>query len=702
MYAFGAFELDPHSHELRRGGVRIKIQDQPFLILVKLLERPGALVTRDELRSALWNGDTFVDFDTGLNSAVKRLREALGDSAEVPKYIETVPKRGYRFIATVESASPQDSQENRKARTDSRMRWAGVAVVVVAAAMVAVFIYLRKTERPSGTTISEIVPLTGMTESEVWPAFSPDGNQVAYIVSGKEIEKSGVFVKVMGGERPLHLTTNPDDCCPVWSPDGRSIAFVRGSTAEFTIYVLPALGGTPRKVFEERSEYRGEHIDMPPVFSWSPDGNHLALSLPSGPKKQPKIALVSLVDSSTRVITSPPPEYSDWLPSISPDGNFIAFRRSSGLGGIDDLYVMPSGGGEARRLTYDNRPIWTTIAWTPDSREIIFASARGGLVTLWRIEASGGEARRVEGVGAPVLSPAVSLKGQRLAYTSYVSGSSLWLLRLGDDKRSAGTPQMLLSSKNQLSLPYFSADGRKIVFESIRTGYEEIWTMNVDGSSEAQLTHLNGNAGTPRWSHDGRFVAFDYRPKEHSEIYQIDGAGGTARLVPTVSGADNVVPRWSHDDKWIYFASSRGNEPTQVWKVPAAGGAAIQLTKNGGVGPVESTDGFVYYSRSLDSDEILRIPAEGGEETPVMTGYGLDGCCGWALMPTGVYFIGGSAGEAKGRQLKFFDFRTKKASSLMVFQKNVIDLAVSPDGKSLVYSEMDQEDNTIMLVNGFR
>jgi DNA-binding winged helix-turn-helix (wHTH) protein len=119
MYAFGAFELDPLSHELRRGGVRIKVQDQPFTILVKLLERPGQLVTREELRSALWTGDTFVDFDTSLNSAIKRLREALGDSAEAPAFIETLPKLGYRFVGRVEIRSPAPLRAPDRAESHS-------------------------------------------------------------------------------------------------------------------------------------------------------------------------------------------------------------------------------------------------------------------------------------------------------------------------------------------------------------------------------------------------------------------------------------------------------------------------------------------------------------------------------------------------------------------------------------------------------
>jgi hypothetical protein len=117
----------------------------------------------------------------------------------------------------------------------------------------------------------------------------------------------------------------------------------------------------------------------------------------------------------------------------------------------------------------------------------------------------------------------------------------------------------------------------------------------------------------PRWSNDGRSVAFDYRPDQHSEIYRVDVSGGPPRFIPTIPGADNVVPSWSRDGKWIYFSSNRGNEPNQIWKVPDAGGTPIQLTRAGGTSPNESADGFVYYSKTFRSDEIWKIPAGGGE-----------------------------------------------------------------------------------------
>jgi DNA-binding winged helix-turn-helix (wHTH) protein len=174
MYAFGAFELDPLSHELRRGGVRIKVQDQPFTVLVKLLERPGQLVTREELRSALWTGDTFVDFDTSLNSAIKRLREALGDSAEAPAFIETLPKLGYRFVAPVEVRSPaplrapdkaeSQSQPDKDGRRVSWPLWA-VAAAVLLAGVTVLFFYARSRVAAPALAM-EVVPLTGIDQTE--------------------------------------------------------------------------------------------------------------------------------------------------------------------------------------------------------------------------------------------------------------------------------------------------------------------------------------------------------------------------------------------------------------------------------------------------------------------------------------------------------------------------------------------------------
>jgi Tol biopolymer transport system component len=361
--------------------------------------------------------------------------------------------------------------------------------------------------------------------------------------------------------------------------------------------------------------------------------------------------------------------------------------------------VVAATGGEPKRLTFDKSDIDGAPSWTPDSREIIFPSSRRGLSALWRIAASGGVPKRVGGVGTSAFEPAVALKTQRLAYRSGLVRRNLWMVPLRDTKHAARTPQLLLATKGETTLSHFSPDGRKIVFESTQSGYDEIWTVNSDGSNPAQLTFLNGMSGTPRWSSDGRFVAFDYRPADHSEIYLVEVSGGPPHILSTVRGADNTVPSWFRDGKWLYFSSNRGNEPTQVWKVPyPAGGAAVQLTKNGGVGPVESTDGFVYYARTMETDEIWKIPADGGEETLVMKGTGFGCWCSWALSPGGIYFINR---EGK-RVLFFYEFATRKTFPLISLGEIGAFPALAPDAKSIVFSQLDQADQTIMLVNHFR
>ena len=145
IYRFGDFEFDPRSGELRKQGHKVKLREQPSQILMLLLGRPGDLVTREEARQALWPGDTFVDFDVGLNTAIKRLRDALDDSAEAPRFVETLPRRGYRFIASVESPAlppPPPTAPEVRPRPGRRFRFARMAPPLTALAAVLVALVL--------------------------------------------------------------------------------------------------------------------------------------------------------------------------------------------------------------------------------------------------------------------------------------------------------------------------------------------------------------------------------------------------------------------------------------------------------------------------------------------------------------------------------------------------------------------------------
>src|SRR5215469_11784957 len=230
----------------------------------------------------------------------------------------------------------------------------------------------------------------------------------------------------------------------------------------------------------------------------------------------------------------------DCSPAFSPDGGTVAFVRGITPGVVSDVYVVPTSGGEPRRVTQDNTWIMGAPAWTPDGRDIVFSSTRAGLASLWRVSASGGTPRPVVGVGLNASYPSVSRKDHQLVYQQRNFKNNVWLLDLSDEKTRRGPPSIVISDKGpELARPHFSPDGKRMACESDRLGYAELWTCDSDGSNCSQLTSLHGTAGAATWSPDGRQIAFEFRPKQHSEVYVAEVGGGQPRLLETFQGSDN-------------------------------------------------------------------------------------------------------------------------------------------------------------------
>jgi DNA-binding winged helix-turn-helix (wHTH) protein len=203
IFRFGVFEMDLGQRELRRNGLKVKLQDQPFQLLMVLLERPGELVTREQLRGRLWPADTFVDFDHSLNAAIRRVRDALGDDPDNPHFIETVPRHGYRFLAEVSEpgsglpkiASPSHSLPRR-----------AILILLALLAVLGFGAMHYMIRRPSSSLFMRTVPLTTSKGAEGQPAFSRDGEQVAFIWDGDTAKGTDVYLKRIGTDRPLQLT----------------------------------------------------------------------------------------------------------------------------------------------------------------------------------------------------------------------------------------------------------------------------------------------------------------------------------------------------------------------------------------------------------------------------------------------------------------------------------------------------------------
>src|SRR5262245_1849997 len=441
----------------------------------------------------------------------------------------------------------------------------------------------------------KVVPLTGLPSA--WnAAFSPDGKHVAFLWNseGKWPNDQDVYVKLVDGGTPTRLTFKPaTDASPVWSPDGNFIAFTRYSDAERAIFTIPASGGPERKLFS--TQLVSPTWGPAGIIAWSRD-NFIVYSNAGTTNRSAGLYRLSVDKLETKQLTMPPEGwFGDQQPAISPDGKTLAFVRMSGEL-VDDVYVMPAAGGEPTRLTFDNATIHG-LAWMPDGRSIVFSSGRsGGLNMLWRISSNGGKPEPLGVGGDQAYFPAISDQGQHLAYVSGQRATSFLRVELPNSPSKTSLQTKILSSTSEEYLPQISTDGKRIVFVSRRSGIDEIWACDSDGSKLRQLTGLGRPlTGTPRWSPDGEYIAFDARLEEQSDIYVITAGGGQPQRV-TKETASDEVPSWSRDGKWIYFASNRSGA-YQVWKTPAEGGESVQVTKAGGFAAFESPDGKdVYYS----------------------------------------------------------------------------------------------------------
>jgi Tol biopolymer transport system component/DNA-binding winged helix-turn-helix (wHTH) protein len=698
---FGVFELDLRAGVLRQEGRQVNLQEQPFRVLALLLERSGEVVTREELRQMLWPADTFVDFDHGLNSAVARLRETLKDSASSPRFIETVAKRGYRFIATLNGAAAVSVPIAGAAVLDKTPRenlsWGKLSTGAVALSVllctISLWAFYRKNPDARLTSL-EVVPLVGLRGFQVTPAFSPEGGRVAFRQSDGA-HNTGIYMALVGGDNSIQLTSDPGDCCPTWSPDGRQIAFARYSDKTFSIFVVASLGGTEHRV------YRGP-ASMGGGLSWSPDGKVLAFpDARESDAPRSWISLLSLADESARPLTSPPGGSLDGEPAFSPDGSQVAFVRSTIAGVSNDLYVVPAIGGKATRLTFDHRPIKGPPAWTADGRELVFPSTRGGPLSLWRISASGGEPRPVAGPIGEGGWPSIPRQGDQLVYEQVIAKFNIWRLDLKNQRHIQKPPSLFVSEKGNKMRPDLSPDGEKIAFESDRLGFWDIWTCATDGSGCEQVTSLHGTAGRARWSPNSRYIAFEFHPNELSEIYVVEVSGGIPRILPTIPGADNLSPSWSRDGQWIYFASKRGSEPFQIWKVSVRGGPPVKLTKNGGISPTESLDGrFLYYSK-YEVGGVWKMPLQGGNETQVIEEVSGGSWPNWALTPDGIYFL--RFDKSPHVTLQFFEFASHNTIPIWTLEKEAgWGLGMSHDAKSIVYIQNEFAESNIMLVKNFK
>ena len=731
MLRFGAFELDLRAQELRKSGVRLHLAKQPFLILSLLAERPGTVITRHELRNILWDENTHVDFDRCLNTAVNRLREVLNDSAETPRFIETLPRQGYRLLVPVErSVKPVSEEPAREPvpaersleqdaeatalepvpasafpswKTYFRASWMLAFLVAGAALVGGVWLAFRGDRSvPLGQPA-----LTTMVDdgTALTPSLSPDGKRIAFAWRPAGRPDYDIYMQEIGGGKPKQVSAGPTgDFSPSFSADGLHIAFYRRAGDGIALYAssvdegrLRRLGGLnvgpPATTFDE-----GETVSVEPV-SWHPNGKYLAYVDRVSPAHPASIFQLSMESRAQEQVTFSVANERDGFPVFSPDGRWLAFARSGGKG--DEIWLLPLPGGDLRRVVSENAPIHG-LAWTGNSRSIVFSSNRAGQSQLWTIPLAGGNAQRVEQVREPAILPSLASGAAGLAFVRLRQQPKVHLLTLG----GAAQPKMLdiLPDPAGISNVRFSPDGTRIAFSADIQGHREIWVSDSDGGHPRSLTSLGVISGSPHWSPDGKWLAFDSQARGNWDVYVISGEGGQPMRLTTHTG-DDVRPSWSADGSSIYFGSDRSGT-MQIWSIPSAGGTPRQLTTKGGYEAAESSGMPCLFYIRKGVTGLWRACRDGAEQA-VIENLPWKHSRNWVVTSSGVYFLARQGTETMERSsilklLRFPSFDSVEVSSLGKARIEDSGISLAAGGKRLAYVQRKYSGAAIVIVPGYR
>ncbi len=600
---FGIFEVDLQAGELRKQGYKVKLQEQPFQVLVMLFERPGEVVTREELQKKLWPADTFVDFERGLNRAINKLREALGDDADSPRFIETLPRRGYRFVAPVETAGAREGEtagrnrltlvppdfphevENTVSTAAAPRRqvlpWAAAGIIAV----IAVFGYWKPWRAPpivADRSFSQFDLDLG-PEPFSQPAISPDGRRIVFVSNG------ALAIRRLDQTKSIRLAGTEGAFLPFFSPNGQWVAFF----AARKLRKVAIEGGAPIALCDAAGPGGG---------SWGDDDNIVAaLDATRGLSRVPAAGGVPqpLTDSKS----DPSAGLMHGWPQVLPGGKGILFAATN-ASGLGSLRVLGAKDGKLKTIV-ENSTGGRFLAsgyLVYHQRETLFAAP----MDAGRLELKG---------------PAVPLVYEVPDSGDFdLSNSGTLVYRRGPARISLpswlysfGKIEPALAKPGNYSSPRLSPDGTRLALSVIQEGKQSLWVYDLKRETWNRLTSEDEPEWLPTWTPDGEFIAF--RSGNTLAWTQSDGSGKVERL----SGVSRNAGPWSFstDGKWLAFWPLQPG--SDLWIVPAErtpgvlrlGQPQLLLQQAGSKGaPAISPDGrwLAYSSAASGRFEVYVMP----------------------------------------------------------------------------------------------
>jgi DNA-binding winged helix-turn-helix (wHTH) protein/Tol biopolymer transport system component len=587
---FGVFELDRRSGELRKTGLKIRLPEQSFQILSMMLAHPGEVVTREEIQKKLWPDDVVIEFEHGINAAVKRVREALGDDADNPRFVETLPRRGYRFIAPVDGAAvtpapqsrdlgPEGSPiERRQSDSDKSnlrpRRWIAVAAIAAVILLGVLAFMLRRPLPPPRVSSYKKLTSDGLPKGDV---LETDGARIYF----SEITSKGQVLAAVStaGGQPTTITTplkvpNLEGI----SPDGSELLVKEGSTVPGSFYVVSTLDGTTSRLGNTLGWFADWLADGRIIYEGK-DGIYTVKRDGGGAKK---------------LVTKD----GNW-PRGSPDGRLVRFSA-------DGIWEVGSDGRGLHPL-FPGSTAECCGNWTPDQKYFIYQSRRDGEDGIWAVREKGDFFRTVSHAPVQLAAGLIDLSGP----ISSKDGKKLFALG------TLGRPATLRYDSKQGQFVPFLSGVSSIWMEFSRDGqwltYADddgiLWQSKADGSSRLQLTFPPMQVWAPRWSPDGkRITFFNNTGGDLQQAYVVPAGGGLSEQVAP-ERHNQSDPTWSPDGNSIAFSHNGWNDEDAT-----APGIYILDLKTHQVSKIPGSEKFHSARWSPDGRYICALTLDSGNQ----------------------------------------------------------------------------------------
>ena len=571
----GEFEVDLRCGEVRRNGDKIKLQERPFQILAALVERPGDVVTREEIRQKLWPSDTFVDFEHSINTAVKKLREALGDDAENPRFIQTLPRYGYRLIAPVEvvetkgtcpepetSPAPSSSPDSQQSLQENPSRRRGVAaisgVLILTLLLAGSMVLLIRSPRHRAVAPprDRWVQITDFSDSATSPALSPDGRMIAFLRGPDTFVTPGqIYLKFLPDGQPFQLThDNLLKMAPAFSPDGSRIAYTTTDPGYgWNSWVVPVLGGEPERLLPNAAALTWvdrQHV----MFSEAGDGMFMS------------VVTATESRAGERDVYRPANlggmAHRSW---ISPDRKWILVSEMDSLGWLP-CRLLPFDGSAGGAAVGPQKARCTYAGWSPDGQTMYFSADAGDGYHVWRQQFPDGAPEQLTFGPTEEEGIAVSPDGRSLVTSAGIRESTVWVHDQQGDRQVSGEgfaalPGLGFAGGADVG-SVFSPDGKRLFYllhKGASRAYKsgELWATDLDsGASEVVLSGVSMSEFHLAPEGDRvAFVAQDAQGISHAWIAPLDRRTPPKQLTAFVSREVTFGPQGD-----IYVLARAGGE----------------------------------------------------------------------------------------------------------------------------------------------